>query len=495
MAIDFNEATTHDPNDKDAAKAQETRDLLAGIQGNILKGHGRDFTVHVFVRFDRANSYLRQSLRKFAHENVTSALQQHVETEQFKKYNIPGALFGNLFLTANGYRALGLDETQLQTAFTEPPESLFNTQSNFLDGMSKHGGEFNDPPANNWDNGYQSGDIDAMFLFADDDQQFLLRRSRDLINQLDGFCDILVVEQGAALRNKAKDGIEHFGYVDGRSQPIYLEGDLEAGEKIDKWDPTEPLRIVLTADKLAGANSWGSYFVFRKLEQNVLGFKTREIELADALNLTGDDRERAGAMVVGRFEDGTPLVLSQTDGFVPKKENNFNYTDADNDGLKCPFQAHIRKVNPRGDTVKHLGAPERGDSNSLFGERDRRITRRGIPYGTRSKPPQDAQALADYPTKNVGLLFMCFQSSIRNQFAFMQRAWVNNPDFVMPKTGIDPVIGQSAAGNAAPQNWKPEYGKDGAPTEFEFNGFVRLKGGEYFFAPSIAFLKTFAPTM
>jgi hypothetical protein len=42
--------------------------------------------------------------------------------------------------------------------------------------------------------------------------------------------------------------------------------------------------------------------VFRKLEQNVRRFKQVEEDPADALELTGDDRERAGAMIVGRFE-------------------------------------------------------------------------------------------------------------------------------------------------------------------------------------------------
>ena len=91
---------------------------------------------------------------------------------------------------------------------------------------------------------------------------------------------------------------------------------------IDKWDPSEPLKRVLVADPATNAaDSFGSYFVFRKLEQNVRGFKVREQELADALGLVGDERERAGAMAVGRFEDGTPLALSQVDGFMPKKEN------------------------------------------------------------------------------------------------------------------------------------------------------------------------------
>ena len=494
MPIDFNASTLH--NHKDA----EVQDLLHRIQGNILKGHGRDHTVHIFVRFNSLkDKKLRQTLARFVDKRVTSAWQQHVESDQFKRFQIPGALFGNIFLTKRGYRALGFSDAQLSATFADPF---------FTDGMAAKVGELNDPPVAQWETGLQSNDIHAMFLFADDDKDFLLRESRVLLNELDAFCEILHVERGEALRDKAtNEGIEHFGYVDGRSQPIYLLGDEKDEGKTDKWNPVEPLKIVLTQDKaVAGGKDWGSYFVFRKLEQNVLGFKTKELELADALGFAGSEKERAGAMAVGRFEDGTPLVLSPTPGFLPAKDNNFDYADddaVDGDpsqpgGLKCPFQAHIRKTNPRGDTVRRFSIPERA-------ERDHRITRRGIPFGKRDKHPNDAQSLADFPTKGVGLLFMCFGSSIEHQFAFMQKDWANKPEFVRGlrpgeiNTGIDPVIGQAAAGSSIePQKWRAAYGEiadgDAEPdVEFDFHGFVKMRGGEFFFAPSMAFLKTFAP--
>ena len=502
MAIDFKKQELHDP------ESADMQALLATLQGNILKGHGRNYTVHVFVKFDASDvAKLRKRLADFAAKTVTSGLQQYVESEQFKNFKIPGAMFGNLLLTANGYRALGFTKEQLSTTFQD---------EFFRDGMPKRSGDFNDPPPDKWEKGYQSGEIDAMFLFADDDEKFLLRQVRLLMNELDKFCTILVVEQGEALRNKETDeGIEHFGYVDGRSQPIYLKGDEKDEGKMDIWNPVEPLNIVLTKDNaVSDGEHWGSYFVFRKLEQNVLGFKTRELELADELGFTtAEGKERAGAMAVGRFEDGTPLVLSQTDGFIPKKENNFTYEDDDDvvdedgkiikeGGLKCPYQAHIRKTNPRGDIVRRFKADERE------AERDRRITRRGIPFGKREKHPNDAQALSDFPTKGVGLLFMCFQSDIEKQFAFMQQSWANEERFVRGfkpgevLTGIDPVIGQNPVGTIpAPQNWRPHYGGDTQPDnpddvktkEFSFQGFVKMKGGEFFFAPSMKFLTTFKP--
>lgn len=491
MPIDLeNEKTPIDP-----TKGEYTQ-MLENLQGNILKGHGRDHTVHIFIKLDGEDAKAnRRNLGEVA-KLATSARQQHRESEQFQRYRIPGALFFNLFLTARGYKSLGFAD-KLEEAFPEP-DGDFGVRSNFLEGMRAHGDELNDPSPEVWDEGYKKDEIDAMLLLADDDEGFLLREARRLIAFLETFSTVLVVERGDALRTDSGEGIEHFGYVDGRSQPIYLTTDLfDKGGKskegnTDKWNPVEKLSIVLVPDRLAGgaADAFGSYFVFRKLEQDVRRFKIREEQLADELGLKDEERERAGAMAVGRFEDGTPLALSQTDGFIPTKENNFTYAD-DPAGFKCPFHAHIRKSNPRGET---------GDAT----ERARRLTRRGITYGERKRDPDDFLGLQDLPTKDVGLLFMCFQSSIANQFAFIQKLWVNNEDFVAGETGLDPIIGQaSPAEPPIQQRWPIQYGEQPDPDNpggikppdtkpFSFDGFVKLKGGEFFFAPSIPFLKSLA---
>jgi Dyp-type peroxidase family len=451
--------------------------LLANLQGNILKGHGRDHTVHIFLEFAGDVETVRTHLAAVADRFVTSALQQHTESQQFKSFGIPGGLFGNLFLTAKGYRALGFDADALAALLPDP---------HFSEGMPAHGAELHDPDSATWEDGYRDSRIDAMILLGDDDEHYLLRRARELINELNQFSTLLVVERGNALRNDLGDGIEHFGYVDGRSQPIYYSTDLPQEGGIDQWNPGEPLKRVLVRDPaVADEDAFGSYFVFRKLEQDVLHFKLREQELADELGLDASDRERAGAMVVGRFEDGTPLALSQTDGFTPAKENNFTF-EGDSDALKCPFQAHIRKVNPRGDVVRKFGGSEEER------ERVRRITRRGIPYGSRPEHPNDFQTLDELPTGGVGLLFMCFQASIANQFAFIQASWANNESFVAPNTGRDPVIGQAGAEEPIQQAWPVQWGQ-AETMAASFGGFVTLKGGEYFFAPSIPFLKVLAP--
>ena len=488
MPVDLNNAAPIDPGDPALAP------MLANLQGNVLKGHGRQHTVHVFIAFNGTPEQTRPALAAVAATYVTSAQQQLIETDEFKRFGLPGKRFGGLFLTAKGYQGLGLTPAQIAAAFPETPGDPANLgiQSNFAEGMAAHGDEMNDPPDATWDPGYGGRRIDAMLLIADNDKDFLLREARLLVNQLEAFSTVLAVETGGALFNEAGDGIEHFGYVDGRSQPIYLASDIADEGGTDVWNPFEPLARVLVPDgATAEPDSFGSFFTFRKLEQDVLHFKLREQELADALHLTGSDRERAGAMAVGRFEDGTPLVLSPVDGFLPSKDNNFKYVGSPNPaaddagGSKCPFQAHIRKVNPRGDLASRLGLPE------ATVERSRRVTRRGIPYGERKTPPDAFQALEDLPTGGVGLLFMCYGASIAGQFAFLQARWANNEAFVQGGVGRDTVMAETGAAGPTPQSWQAQYGPTpppAAPTPFDFGGFVTLKGGEFFFAPSLPFL-------
>lgn len=480
MPIDLN-AKRIDPHDA------QFETMLRNLQGNILKGHGRDHSVSIFLGL-HADASVAARFGAFAAALITSALKQRDETDQFKAHGVPGGLFGNVYLSANGYRKLGFTEDQLTAAFVETPNPFGAGLSNFREGMQAHGDELNDPPPSVWEPGYRDGKIDVMIQVADDDQAFLMRQANQLLSDVSGFSDVLVVEHGDLLRNAQQDGIEHFGFVDGRSQPIYFVTDLPGEGTIQKWDPSEPLGRVLVPDpNTTEPDSFGSYVVFRKLEQDVLHFKTRERELADALGLVGADRARAGAMAVGRFEDGTPLVLSQTDGFTPHLENDFQF-DVDPTGAKCPLHAHIRKTNPRGDIVHQFGVPEE------TAERSRRITRRGIPYGTRAAAPGDPQSLQDLPSTGVGLLFVCFQASISNQFAFMQRSWADTESFLVDGTGLDPVIGQPPAGGPAPiaQQWPTQWGPGGTVKPFSFGQFVTLKGGEFFFAPSIAFFKSLA---
>ena len=215
-------------------------------------------------------------------------------------------------------------------------------------------------------------------------------------------------------------------------------------------------------------------------------FKAQEQQLAAALKLTGEDAERAGALVVGRFEDEALDVL-HADAQAGPPLNDFSYAAAP-DGAKCPFRGHMRKTNSRGVSDAKNGPV------GPRGERTHIMARRGITYGQRKpRPPGADFPEDDRPQRDVGLLFMAYMADITERFEFTQAAWAGNPGFVAPHAGIDPVIGQrSNQPGTAELHWR-----DGQPGQDERSGYeaqydsktrVTLKGGEYSFAPSIGFL-------
>jgi Dyp-type peroxidase family len=474
----------------------DARDLLEKLQGNILKGHGRDFGAYIFFRFRDDPAGIRKHLGELS-RYVTSAYRQYRDAETYRKWKIPGDLFGMLVLSAAGYRYLGL---QPETFGERHQDGIL---SNFAEGLKAHAVEdFADPPVDAWEEPYRE-EIHAMLLLADDDRDHLLRETGRAVEELRGHNEVLGVELGQALRDDKDRGVEHFGFVDGRSQPLYLKTDFkydDAGKNrigdgesdIHIWDPFEPLHRVLVADPIMRntVNCFGSYLVFRKLEQNVQGFRKREQDLANRLALIGEERARAGAMAIGRFRDGTPLAVSGHNGHQPEEENNFAYNHLpnggdDTQGHRCPLQAHIRKVNPRGDRAMDF------KTGAAQIERQHRVARRGISYGERVPHPGGPENLDELPSSGVGLLFMCFQANIPIQFAFLQKDWCNNPHLeterISKETGIDPVIGQANVSTAVPL-WSRQYQQE--PSDrFEYSGFVRMKGGEFFFAPSILFFQ------
>jgi Dyp-type peroxidase family len=480
-------------------RADKYQNMLRNLQGNILKGHGRNFSVHIFLQFKSDPQRVRNWVRGFEEHYVTSTQRQLKEADEFRTYGVPGRLFSNFFLSAKGYEALGYTREDLTGGFVEKPAVIDGHEVvniKFVDGMAAAQHELNDPAPETWEAAYQGRQIEAMILLADNDEAFLLRQARRLIDAAQVVATVLTVERGRVMRNHRAESIEHFGYVDGRSQPLFFQTDLEAEAKaggIHRWDPSAPLDLVLVADPYADphADCFGSYLVFRKLEQNVRGFKEREEQLARRLGLNGSAAQRAGALIMGRFRDGTPLTSSAFDGLSEGVPNNFTYAD-DVNGTRCPFSAHIRKVNPRGDMARVHGGPATSDRYPPLQdpETGRRIVRRGISYGARQVEPKDNPRTEQMPTRDVGLLFMCFQSSLANQFGFLQKMWANSPDFVSDNTGIDPVAGQHGK-HPCPleQRWPLKWGKP-EMTTFDVRGFVTMKGGEFLFAPSLQFLKS-----
>ena len=434
--------------------------MLEQLQGNILASHGRDHSLHIFLKFKPAVNAVKDWIRQFASNHITSARQQVGEAERFRREGVPGKLFAGFLMSASGYEVIGVGYKKF----------LIGTQGGrpFVRGMRKAGGELNDPPVEKWEAGFQDS-LHAVVFLAGDNKEELERAGQEIRQEVSQVATVVNVEKGAQLRRNGQ-AFEPFGYADDLSQPLFFKAHIERARKqgTEKWDPSAPLNQVLIQDPHGPDEfSFGSYLVYRKLEQNVAGFKSRRRELAQLL---GVNEELAGAFIVGRFRDGTPVVL-QSAPDSQSLTNNFDYAD-DLQGSKCPFHSHIRKTNPRGDLNRQVGF-------STDNERQHRIVRRGVPYGM-----EDLEAK---PATGAGLLFMCYQSDICNQFEFMQQAWANEKRFVKRGVGLDAVVGsgfQSPGG----QRWLRKWGAE-ERMDFDFSGFVTLRGGEYFFAPSISFLR------
>jgi len=460
------------------------QNMLDNLQGNILKPHGRNHAGHIFLKFKAEAAIVRRWARDFATRYVTSAQLQIKEASDFRVHRIPGKLFGNLFLSASGYRALGFTEDQLQGAF---PVDQGHRPLLFGTGMAAHAQRLNDPNPETWDEAYRDRQVDAMILLADDYEGFMLRHVRAVLDDVAAVAEVLTVEHGHVLRNDQHSPIEPFGYADGRSQPLFLQSDVQAQQTSKPvWDPSAPLDLVLLPDLLApaGADCFGSYLVFRKLEQNIRDFHTGVQALADTLGCSND---MAKALVMGRFEDGTPLVLSATPDVSQAAANDFNYRQ-DRMGAKCPFHAHIRRVNPRGET-----AVSQTSSADVAAERRHRIARRSIPYGVSAGVRLDYGHVDQLPTGGVGILFMCFQRSLSNQFGFLQTVWANSvtkSDGSQLVIGLDPIIGRPATNQSVTgqPRWPVQWGK-ALFKSFDLHSFVTLKGGEFLFAPSIPFFQ------
>jgi Dyp-type peroxidase family len=309
-------------------------------------------------------------------------------------------------------------------------------------------------------------------LVADNDEARLVARHQALLTQAQPGARQISMERGSSYRGLHGDPLEHFGFVDGRSQPLLLQEDIarerDEGGGDSRWPPGFPLSTALVPclGGIAG-QSFGSFLVLLKLEQNVQGFREATRGLAQAL---GIDEEYAAAMVVGRFRDGIPLAMRNAkEGFHPVW-NNFDYSQ-DLLGSRCPLHAHMRRMNPR------------GTSNDRASERSHAILRRGVTYGQRLQDPQTKEFL-DAPAEGVGLLFMSYQSSLVQQFEFLFAAWGTGQGFPGQNRSFDQLIGPAGGPDPA---WNRVWGETGGGA-VPFGRFVKLKGGEYFFVPSLSFL-------
>jgi deferrochelatase/peroxidase EfeB len=110
-----------------------------------------------------------------------------------------------------------------------------------------------------------------------------------------------------------------------------------------------------------------------------------------------------------------------------------------------------------------------------------RLIRRGATYGPPYDPNDVSEAADDVPR---GALFLFISAKAMATIEFLQQEWVNDGDFMGLDRERDPIIGlqETDAAFTIPRQ----------PVRRRVHGletFNVLRGGEYFFMPSLSALK------
>lgn len=353
-------------------------------------------------------------------------------------------------------------------------------------------------------------------------------------------------EQMGCLTTSNLGGREHFGFMDGLSQPVpdwaltrtvpvngsqlaysnvaclgeFVLGYLnEYNRYTDRplVDPLEPAAAILPdavdqpARKDFGRN--GSYVVIRQLSQDVRTFwqYLNQVSARD----TQAAFDLAGTLVGRALSDGKPLLPLSPEAVAgvgnvgsPSKRqqdvflNQFTYV-SDPDGTRCPFGAHIRRGNPR--TADLPGNPRgilaEGMHQLGFGNnniradltasvRFHRLLRRGREYGPGLSPQEALQpAPADDPER--GLHFVAINANIERQFEFIQNAWMAQSKFDGLTEESDPLLGNREPIQSCPLTNAFSIPKENGIRRrlTEMPRFVTVRGGAYFFLPGIRALQ------
>jgi deferrochelatase/peroxidase EfeB len=223
--------------------------------------------------------------------------------------------------------------------------------------------------------------------------------------------------------------------------------------------------------------------------------------------------DELAAAFVGRTRAGDPLVPIQKQaipGIGPDpdqvRQNQFTF-DENLTGSRCPFGAHVHRANPRNSDfpgrpkalaklVTMLGFGPKGFRDDLMSSvRFHRILRRGREYGPGLKPEE---ALGPAPANEAkrGLHFICLNANISRQFEFLQNAWMISTKFSGLTGESDPLLGNRekipgcpvTADFTRPQENSLACKITGLPQ------FVTVRGGAYFFLPSLRALRFLART-
>lgn len=454
------------------------------IQGLVISGYAHlAYGAYIFVTLgesEKSRNWLNQ-----ISVDVSSAKRWPVGDDG-QVIKPSSALF--LGLTHEGLKRLGVPSRALKTFPVEFQQGIHDSR------RSRILGDSGESAPDQWEIGGE--ELHAMLVVLADSEvarnELTDKHSKKLE---DAGATVMGVIKAAKLANDR----EHFGFMDGVSQPKIRE-ELRNSKTSEVELP--PGEFILGYENLYGQLSEcptldgenlgknGTYVVFRKLYQDVAAFWQFMDENSHMLRpenkrKTSEERQiLLASKFVGRWPSGTPLTLapdSDEDDFDKRKLNTFLYRERDPHGEGCPLGSHVRRANPR--DSKGATAEE-----SLVTSNRHQIIRRGMSYGSPlidfdNLPPQSVEN----DNEDRGLVFLCINSSISRQFEFIQQTWLNNTKFHGLYTDKDPVVGDNDGQYTMTIQQNPVRRQvTGIPR------FVTVKGGGYFFMPSISALRRLA---
>lgn len=230
----------------------------------------------------------------------------------------------------------------------------------------------------------------------------------------------------------------HFGFRDNITKPSLLDRDGRLGAPGPDGEPFRPApgELLLGHRNDAGVDLWtaettpgdaasflrnGSFGILRHIQQHEDRFEAYLQRQVERLNAQGHGfvtKDYLKAKLCGRWPNGAVVLPEETQPpAAPGPERLVVDFTRDPAGLGCPFGAHVRRANPRGDP--------------LLPPRERILFRRGIPY-TRCTDQDDR-----------GLIGVFFCARIEDQFELLVSEWLEKNPLGPPNRGRakDPIAG------------------------------------------------------
>jgi Dyp-type peroxidase family len=506
----------------------------ANIQGNILAGFNKDFQTLVFLRVTNVEHFRLWLGRLIPFIATTSEvlrfnrLFKEIRSRRRVETGTVQSTWMNVALSFHALSALSGDGTTFEHSarenfpeFAEFAQAKFLTADAFEDEAFKQGMQarsidvLSDPPdpgvgklpaegnRNSWLFGGPKNEPDVVVILASDTRADLseeVARLEDAIfagrspsgEFAPSGVEIIYKQHGATLPPPLT-GHEHFGFLDGVSQPG-VRG------RVSSTDPSDLLTLRQNPDDLnqgkpgqdliwpgefvfgypgqdpklsveeSGPDSltlkpwkdgvraneppkqgpvWakdGAFYVVRRLRQDVAGFHSFLEQVGKSL---GVGAGLVGAKIVGRWASGAPILraASQDDPLLANDDcanNHFEFQDA---------SAPIAPRSPQGSLCSDTRLPQsagdktgavcpfaahirktypRDDTGTLspaIGEQSTQ-THRLLRRGIPFGVPLISGANPDgVDSGDRGLVFAAYQTSITEGFEFVQASWANNPDF------------------------------------------------------------------